>query len=533
MALVAGKGGALAVVHARVLMRSGDVRGAEALLLSALSTLEAADERDGAMALLGRLLLQLGRFKAAIELSVEAVEGLMTGAWGTLNEGGVALMEMCGLAHLYLGNLELADRVFARGEAGLQGSSAGDRRAHFASLRGMTALNAGQPRRAVEHYQQALDLDRRGGDLHGKATYQANLGAALMDLGHLASAFSALTRAVANLERLSRTADLAPALCNLTNLLLFLGDLHQAAIVLGRATELATQVGDRQTVGFAWMLAGDINRRKRDFRGAEQRYREALAAFVELGSAREGSLCRLALADMYTEEGRSTESRGLLEQIAGGDQLHGPLSLSWARLLLAGGDQAAHLPELEERLAAYCAELEAAGADKDLWRAAAAMGRVLRLKKRPHAARRALKRAIQTWEELVKRTPEAYHETMKRDPDASELLSSWREMIEESSGTGDSVTGEGAMPAPEEVRRVKHLLAINKRLNSELRLPRLLELIMDTVIELTDAERGFLLLADDEGALSIQGRPEHRSPEPGGRGAGAEPLHRRAGGAER
>jgi transcriptional regulator with GAF, ATPase, and Fis domain len=45
---------------------------------------------------------------------------------------------------------------------------------------------------------------------------------------------------------------------------------------------------------------------------------------------------------------------------------------------------------------------------------------------------------------------------------------------------------------------------LNKRLNSELRLPRLLELVLDAVIEFTDAERGFLLLDDKSGALSVR-----------------------------
>jgi transcriptional regulator with GAF, ATPase, and Fis domain len=52
--------------------------------------------------------------------------------------------------------------------------------------------------------------------------------------------------------------------------------------------------------------------------------------------------------------------------------------------------------------------------------------------------------------------------------------------------------------------RLRRLLRINKRLNSELRLPRLLELIMDTVIELTEAERGFVLLEDDQGELVVK-----------------------------
>ena len=52
--------------------------------------------------------------------------------------------------------------------------------------------------------------------------------------------------------------------------------------------------------------------------------------------------------------------------------------------------------------------------------------------------------------------------------------------------------------------RLRRLLRINKRLNSELRLPRLLEMIVDTVIELTDAERGFLLLEDESGQLVVK-----------------------------
>jgi len=52
--------------------------------------------------------------------------------------------------------------------------------------------------------------------------------------------------------------------------------------------------------------------------------------------------------------------------------------------------------------------------------------------------------------------------------------------------------------------RLRRLLRINKRLNSDLRLSRVLETIIDTVIELTDAERGFLLLKDSDGELVVK-----------------------------
>ncbi len=47
------------------------------------------------------------------------------------------------------------------------------------------------------------------------------------------------------------------------------------------------------------------------------------------------------------------------------------------------------------------------------------------------------------------------------------------------------------------------LQEVNKAINSELNLKRLLELIMDKVVELTDAERGFLILLEDE-AMSFK-----------------------------
>ena len=74
--------------------------------------------------------------------------------------------------------------------------------------------------------------------------------------------------------------------------------------------------------------------------------------------------------------------------------------------------------------------------------------------------------------------------------------------------------------------RLRRLLRINKRLNSELRLPRLLEMIVDTVIELTDAERGFLLLEDESGAARGEGGAQHRPAHARHRGVRAVALDR-------
>jgi transcriptional regulator with GAF, ATPase, and Fis domain len=58
-------------------------------------------------------------------------------------------------------------------------------------------------------------------------------------------------------------------------------------------------------------------------------------------------------------------------------------------------------------------------------------------------------------------------------------------------------------PAPD-AAALRRLLGINKRLNSEQRLPVLLDLILDTVLDLTSAERGFVLLTDGVGQWKVE-----------------------------
>src|SRR5207248_1702877 len=95
-----------------------------------------------------------------------------------------------------------------------------------------------------------------------------------------------------------------------------------------------------------------------------------------------------------------------------------------------------------------------------------------------------------TWKEIRMRTPELRRDAADEDPDARRL----RDLV---AASGAPAPAAPVAPAADPARR---LLAINKRLNSELRLPRLLELILDTVIELTSAERGFVLLNDGDGS---------------------------------
>ncbi len=170
-----------------------------------------------------------------------------------------------------------------------------------------------------------------------------------------------------------------------------------------------------------------------------------------------------------------------------------------ARLALAGaaGD------ETPTALATRADTLARAAAARGLrpiaWRLALMSARLADRSGARELARRAQSLARTTFEEIRMATPEHHRPGLDADPDASWL-----------STLGASATPTGAADlalatrAAETEARLRRLLRINKRLNSELRLPRLLETIIDTVIELLDAERGFLLLEDEAGELVVK-----------------------------
>ncbi|HEY5281724.1 MAG TPA: sigma 54-interacting transcriptional regulator, partial [Polyangia bacterium] len=116
---------------------------------------------------------------------------------------------------------------------------------------------------------------------------------------------------------------------------------------------------------------------------------------------------------------------------------------------------------------------------------------------RSHDAREAAEMEIarQCLREVEMKTPAKYWPGLESDSEAKVIELRKRD---------DHVAAPRVERAAVLEGRLRRLLRINKRLNSDLRLSRVLETIIDTVIELTDAERGFLLLKDGNGELVVK-----------------------------
>jgi transcriptional regulator with GAF, ATPase, and Fis domain len=497
-----GEGDTIALLRAHTLQRKGDFREAEELLGRLMSRLSDPAQRLEAATLQGRVLLRQGRPAEALEVVQTVRQGL-----GGVSSESAGLLEIQGLAQFYLGQMEQADRLFAAGAEALEYAGRPALLGRFCNLRGMVAFSGDALREAEGHYRQALQAFIDAGDVHGRATCQANLASVLLDRGRYGEALDGLTAAIRDLTRLGGTPELASALCNLANLMLLLGDLESVEPLLQRAADVVRELGLRQTEGYLVMLGGDLLRRRGDPRGAVRAYREALQVFGEVGASREQVICSLALADSLADAGQVAEAQKVLDDLAQpAREPDGPLALSQARVALAAGD-AASLPAASvSALAAHCSALERQGAAHRLWRAAAVLSRLLSARGRNKLARSVQNRARQTWEEIVDRSQEVYRKAMADDPDVDSLTRTWPSLDQEQDQTAEPPPpGAGQrLPQPADDQRLRRLLEINKRLNTEHRLPLLLEYIMDTAIELTEAERGFLLLADAEGTLTIE-----------------------------
>jgi len=480
--------------------RRGDVEGARTTLErglaeSAAAGLPAVDLR----ARLARLLITAGRFREARTIVDPLLENE---TFLNAHAGAGALcVESALLAGAYLGDLTEARRRLAQ-----LGALPGASETRLAYLEGLLAQLGGDEHLAREAYRRAYESGSRQGDVHTVAAVALNLGGLLTQEGLFGEALTACARAVRELGRLGATAELVPALVNAANLFVELGDLSAARRALERAQGLGGQGGPTRAAATAAFVQGDLARRAGQREAAVAHYRAAAALFERVAQPASGASALLASVEPLVGAGQieaarlafaeAARLRGAESRSPGspGDSADDPeLLRAQAILALAEPDRAPPPAELAERLFELARRTRAHR--PRAWRLAALAARLGARGAAPDRAREALGLARVIFQEVRMATPERHRAELEIDPDTAWLRA------EGAGAPGGEPLAARAMAAESRLRR---LLRINKRLNSELRLPRLLEMIVDTVIELTDAERGFLLLEDEDGELNVK-----------------------------
>ncbi|HXJ22139.1 MAG TPA: sigma 54-interacting transcriptional regulator [Polyangia bacterium] len=474
-----------------LLARRGELEKARATLEECLPRFPVEHEPGRTLrARLGRLLVTAGRYREA----VAAVAPLAQGLVGAADPAAAVAIETALLACAYQGDLAGARRWLGALPARL-----GETRRAY--LSGLLAQLGGDSPGARDAYRRAYELAAGADDIHTLAAVALNLGGLLIDEGLYGEALTAAARAVRELGRLGASAELLPALVNSANLFVSLGDLPAARRALDRAAPLARASGAAAAAATASFVEGDLARRAGDPEGASTRYAESRAGYYAAGDPASASAAAASQAEVLAARRDLAAARRVLDEARDlrGTAAETDATLARAEgvLALAGALPAgtaagpASVGALVERLAGLARAAAGQGRRPAAWRLAALAGAVAARAGLPAGDSFELARRL--FEEVRMATPEHHRAALAEDPDTA-----W---LSPAAAPGDGVLAARAQAAEARLRR---LLRINKRLNSELRLPRLLEMILDTVIELTDAERGFLLLEGDDRELQIK-----------------------------
>jgi transcriptional regulator with GAF, ATPase, and Fis domain/tetratricopeptide (TPR) repeat protein len=462
---------------------------------------------------LGRLLVAAGRFDAALAVVAPVLDG------GAAVPATPLALEAALLARAYAGDPAGA-RALLIPLARLNAAVIDPARVFY--LTGLVDQLDGKPSVAVGSYRRAFDRSMAIGDIHTLAAVALNLGALQADMGSYGEALAATERAMRELGRMGNTAELGTALFNAANLFVQVGQLGAARRALARARDEGARRGASAVVeAFAAFIEGDLERREGQPARAITLYRQAAVGLGDNGQAQAAGSAQLAEAEALAEAGQRVEARqALADAVArrqgarvdgAGDDAPGgegndELAVARARVLLAAAvtdNPHVTAATLAPMLRAFADRAAAEGRLPAAWRAGLLASRLWNREGDRARGGEALTFATRIFEEVRMATPEAFRPGLHSDPEAR-----WLAPVpgDGGAGVGDGAFHESAMAAraAHTESRLRRLLRINKRLNSELRLPRLLEMIVDTVIELTDAERGFLLLEDESGQLVVK-----------------------------
>ena len=494
----------LAERRAWLLGRRGDPVAARQVLETALQEVgrcggPRASQILRLRARLARLLVSCGLYAEALQAAEPALQ--------ETSDAGLFAQEAAALALTYAGRLSEADSLIATLERIAAASPDRPLGARAPALRGLYWQLAGHPVPAAQAYREAARRCGELHDIHGQAAAGFNLGCVLADTGQFGEALNAFRRALRDLGHLGIVTDLSLALYNTGLLFLQLGDLDAASRSARRLRDEASATKAEAFLAYASSLDADIARRQGEPRIALPLYLAAEEVFARAGNLPMAEASALARAEALAEAGQAAEALLAWSRISQPDANQSALpsvasfrdemlALAQGRILLALQPKTAESDqELGRRLSAVADAALAQGRKPAAWRAAQLAAHLFSRIGDARASQEQA-RAAHIFEEVKMNTPTQYRFGLDHDPEAPSLS-----MASGDARTATAILVERATRAEERLRRIQR---INKRLNSDLRLARVLEAVIDTAIEMTDAERGFLLLKDGSGELVVK-----------------------------
>jgi transcriptional regulator with GAF, ATPase, and Fis domain len=477
-----------ALGHYRAALETlGDSEAASGLLLRA-DLLRLAGDRDAAVELLARLPgAEALAIRARIEIdrgTADRAEGLVAGLDARELAPGVAarVAEVRVLAALARNDPRSAREAVQAAfvYAGARPEPAAAARLH--ALDALTSGAEGDAARAREHHQRAFELAERAGELLLAARSLVNVGTVELDLGAIGPALASLRDGARRLFAIGEAQVLGRVLYNLGLAATLAGEDDRARSILDLCETHATN--DPSALAFARVLSAELALRGGSLPRARARSESALTLADSAGGDT-AAIVAARHAILLASAGDRTRASDLAER-AGSIARSAPalaeahVAIARMRLLagsFAGATRAAldarreaeRAGSFEARLRAHFVSGDVAEASGDLDLAAASYA----------SARSLLDRALATLDTSerarMRRVP-GYQKAFVRAP-----AQAWERASSD---------------------RWRRLGAHARALAAERRSRRLYERLLEAALDLTGAERGFIVLRED-GAVTV------------------------------
>lgn len=499
------------VVRARLALGLGEATKA----LSILQDCAGKPEIDPATSI-GRLYaLNLARAHVGVGNYVEAIK-VAERVSDDVTAEGIEAMVQAATAYRNLGRASEASQCLATARVGAERLGEPRVLAMLDLTTGLLAQREDRLDDALQAYRAAVVSGQTSKDAGLLATAQLNLAGILKIRGDLAGAIDHFEAALDLGQRIGRRSTVRNALLNLANLDLFLGRL---ARVRARIDELEFDRASlparieaqlRGVEAELWAQSGNIDR-------AVERYAACASAYEQLSrnadaaeALLEGVLvaARAASPDASELRVKLERAKSLLDGLPAHRTL---LRLAEGRLAMLAGDDPSARSSIEQAIASARETNQ-----KDwIWRALEARSDLeLRLGRRLRA-RRDREEALAVIEEIGAELPPDLREVFWNDPRRSAL----RELVANAEHTMTQGIERPAvrpqlknsdisrdvstmLSTPLEMRLAK-ILEINSELAGELDLERLTQKVIGHAVRIVRAERGLILLRDEQQRLSV------------------------------
>lgn len=454
----------------------------------ALQLLEKSGSPEAAI-LRGKALTRMGDFGAALR-AFQELEAAGTGLAPGLR---LSLLNARGVLRYYLGEVAAAGEAFAEAEAWSRRIGEIAPLAVAFNNLGNILLEKGAPEQAEDYFRRSLALSREAGDRVHEGMFQMSLGYLFHRRGRAMEALAAYAEALRLLEALGQKSEAARVRLNRANLSLSLGDWNGAEADLRRAQGVFRRRGLSYLAAYSRQIEGELLRKRRRPREAARVFQDCVRELQALQRPVDARWALLHEAECLLEAGDSQAARALLSKAESqpGEvvepRLAGHLHFLRARLEWAASGAS---EQVLAEFAAAAGELEKSDDAEARVLLGYAWGGCLRELGRVEEARARLQAALRGLRALAEKIPEEWRRRYLENSPQREM----ERMLQ----TMESFT----LPAAESVSLgdevfERALRQLQKESVGELDLSALVEKILDRMIEVTRAERGFILLKEE------------------------------------